>query len=270
MWANSSSSAWEASLRVHLAKKNTRTALTHASHTGPLRVQRPFYPEGELCHLYFLHPPGGIVGGDKLAYEVSVGSGAKGLITAPGANKVYRSKGPKAEIKQHFRVEKEATLEWLPPGTIFFAGANAAFTSTYQLASGAGLIACETLCFGRPVMGETFDSGNVTSRLQVTLDERLVINEVLRVSAGAAVLSGYAMQATLLVYPATDAMLSRVQALVAPSRFPGGATLLENILVIRLLAEDNIPLERMVRALWEAVRHDIVGKVPLAPRIWAT
>jgi len=268
--ANNSSSSWEASLNVCLAKKSTCTALAYASHTGPLRVQRPFYPEGELCHLYFLHPPGGIVGGDKLAYDVSVTSGAQGLITAPGANKVYRSKGPEAEIKQHFQVEKEATLEWLPPGTIFFAGANASFSSTYQLMSGAGLISCETLCFGRPVMGEAFDSGNVTSRLQVTVDERLVINEVLRVSAGAAVLSGYALQATLLVYPATDAMLSRVQALVETSRFPGGATLVESILVIRLLAEDNIPLERMVRALWEAVRHDIVGKVPLAPRIWAT
>ena len=50
------------------------TRLTTRAHRGPLVVQRPFYPEGPgVPHVYLLHPPGGIVGGDSLRVEVSVG-----------------------------------------------------------------------------------------------------------------------------------------------------------------------------------------------------
>ena len=56
---------WAASLTLGFDARidgNTRiTRLSKAQHYGPLRVQRPFYPEGRdgCCHLYLLHPPEG-------------------------------------------------------------------------------------------------------------------------------------------------------------------------------------------------------------------
>lgn len=49
---------WPALLRLVIAKRGQRTCLLATEHFGPLRVQRPFYPEtNDCCHIYLLHPP---------------------------------------------------------------------------------------------------------------------------------------------------------------------------------------------------------------------
>ena len=61
---------WAASISLGFDARpdadKTATRMTHVRHKGPLRVQRPFYPEGRngCCHVYLLHPPGGLVSGD--------------------------------------------------------------------------------------------------------------------------------------------------------------------------------------------------------------
>ena len=58
---------WLANYQAELVYLDDKTRLGKTSHFGPLRVQRAFYPEGNICaHLYLLHPPGGLVAGDYL------------------------------------------------------------------------------------------------------------------------------------------------------------------------------------------------------------
>ena len=118
MWAKVPE-GWLARLELELDVRAGRTILQRKHQVGPLTVQRPFYPEGNVCHLYLLHPPGGVVGGDRLEIELIVASGAHALVTTPGAAKFYRSAG-KAEIAQQcLKVAEGGLLEWFPRGTIF-------------------------------------------------------------------------------------------------------------------------------------------------------
>ena len=126
---------------------------------GPLTVQRPFHPEGAPCHLYLLHPPGGVVGGDEIDLRVGIADGAHALLTTPGATKFYRSIGPQSRVRQSFSVAADARLEWLPQDNILFPGANLALDSEFHLQQGARLLAWETLALGRPVIGERFVQG---------------------------------------------------------------------------------------------------------------
>src|SRR4051812_8733917 len=58
---------WPARLDLSFARRGARTVVERVAHHGPLRIQRALYsPEDDACHVYLLHPPGGLVGGDEL------------------------------------------------------------------------------------------------------------------------------------------------------------------------------------------------------------
>src|SRR5262245_27058079 len=107
--------AWQARLQLRYERAAGSTRLTRRKHSGPLLVQKPFYPEGdEVCHSLLVHPPGGIAGGDRLEIDVAVGEGARALVTTPGAAKWYRSSGQVAEQRATLAVGLGASLEWFP------------------------------------------------------------------------------------------------------------------------------------------------------------
>ena len=117
---------WRANLVLGYDRSGASTRLIRREHSGPLRVQKAFYPEGEaVCHTIVVHPPGGIVSGDELAIDVVASGGAHALLTTPGAAKWYRSTGKPA--RQHVRLlaAEGARLEWLPQEAIFYDNADA-------------------------------------------------------------------------------------------------------------------------------------------------
>ena len=96
---------WKAALQLGFAAEHGATRLARRAHRGPLAVQRPFLPEGPaVCHVYLLHPPGGLVGGDELAIDVDVDADAHALVTTPAAGKVYRTNGAPVRQTQRLRV----------------------------------------------------------------------------------------------------------------------------------------------------------------------
>ena len=142
---------WRAQLDLEFSKSNNRTILSHRKHFGPLQVQKPFYPETNgTCHVYILHPPGGVVGGDRLNISVDVNSNAHALITTPAAGKFYRSAGPIAVQKQIIKVAPKAILEWFPSENILFSGSKAQIETKVELAHDSHFVGWEISCLGRP------------------------------------------------------------------------------------------------------------------------
>ena len=121
--SQSDNEGWLAHLRMRFAAREGRTYLAERHHVGPLLVQRPFHPEPNTCHAYIVHPPGGVVGGDRLELEVEAGAGSHVLLTTPAATKFYRSGGKLARQVQGVDAA-DAIVEWLPQETIFYRGAT--------------------------------------------------------------------------------------------------------------------------------------------------
>ena len=152
--------AWHAALHLAFARTGERTVLRDNRHSGPLRVQKALYPEGEgVCQAIVLHPPSGIAGGDHLLISATVGAGAHAQLTTPGAGKWYRSGGPEASQRLELTVEEGAALEWLPQETIVFDGARARMETRVRLAADSRFIGWDILCLGRAAAGERFEHG---------------------------------------------------------------------------------------------------------------
>lgn len=189
----------------------------------------------------------------------------------PGAGKFYRSAGPLARLHQTFTLAPNATLEWLPQDTILFPGANASLCSIFHLTAESRLLGWDPLCFGRPVMQETFSHGTLHNRLEVWRDGQPLLIERLTLRDGdLAAIASQPWSGTLLCYPATEQMLDGVRERLAPLGDYAGATLADLLLTVRFLADDNLIVQRVMREIWQFLRPLLTQKPPHPPRIWQT
>ena len=265
---------WQATLDLRFQQAGGKTVLASAQHVGPLTVQRPFYPEEETCHLYLLHPPGGIVGGDRLDISASVGRDAWAQITSPGAAKWYRAAGPAYQTVE-LKVAAGATLEWLPQETIVFSAAQAELTTRIELEGDARLFYWDMVALGRLASGERFEHGHFQSRLDIRRDGQLLWHERQRIAGGDGLLDspigldGNPVFATLLVTGEISAeLLERCRSLANPVR--GDLTQLPGLLVARCLAGEALQARSWLIDLWRLLRPALLGREALAPRIWST
>jgi len=170
-------SGWQAMLDLRFGHRAGQgSVLSHARHSGPLRVQKPLHPEGPgICHAVLLHPPGGVAGGDQLQIDVTVEPGAHALLTTPGATRWYKSQGRPAAQRVRLRVEEGAILEWLPQENMLFAGADATMALDLDLAPGARAIGWDAVVLGRYGAGEHWNHTGAapTAAARLQLHNRL-------------------------------------------------------------------------------------------------
>ncbi len=268
---------WEAELALGFEARGGRTVLAHRHHRGPFAVQKPFYPEGGVCHVYLLHPPGGVVGGDRLSLEIAVGTGAHALITTPAATKVYRSGGLPTLQEQRLSVGDGAALEWLPQETILYAHCRAVSATHVTLEPGARFIGWELYCLGRPAADERFEAGSCRQRFEIWREAMPLLIERTRIEGGDALLQrpfglmGRTVIGTLATVPADRTMLDAVRGAVTAE--PGGlfsATLLDEVLVCRYLGDHAEGARHCFASAWSAIRPRLLGRPACEPRIWRT
>ena len=222
----SNEDGWQARLELRLESVQGRTRLTHCRHSGPLRVQRVFFPEpiawssaaalslgagtrctgAEPCHIYVLHPPGGLVSGDALQIEVECRERAHGLLTTPAAGKFYRQRGQRlALVTQELRLDG-GTLEWLPQENIYYPDSAVRLCTRVHLDPSARFIGWELHCLGLPAIAATLDRGALRTTLELWLGEQPLLlerlaleSESLRARWG---LANFPAFGTCLAYPA--------------------------------------------------------------------
>jgi urease accessory protein len=253
--------------------------LVHRRHTGPLLVQRPFYPEPDgTCHSYVLHPPGGVAGGDSLELSVTVAAGARCLLTAPGATRFYRAPDAVGRQRVEIRVAAGAVCEYLPMETILFDGANARTETEVHLAGDATFVGWEIVSLGRPAAGERFTTGSFRQRSTIRRDGRPIWFERLALAGGGAGLDaaeGLGGQAVFgtLVYagPLPGEAVETLRATLAPAATGTAAiSQLRDVVVCRYAGPKVASAREFFAEAWAGLRRLGQGKPAVAPRIWAT
>jgi urease accessory protein len=270
---------WQARLTLGFERRGERTVLAHCAHHGPLRVQKALYPEGpEVCQAIVLHPPGGIVGGDRLDIALAAAPGAHAQLTTPGAGKWYRSGGRCAWQSLSVRVAGQAIVEWLPQETIVFDGAEAVLQTRVELAAGAVYCGWEILCLGRTAAGERFGQGRLELATRIERAGRPLWIERTRLRGGspwlaaAAGLAGRPVSATLLIAGRAVGRewLAVSREVAAAADLLTGVTALPEVLLVRCLAPGVEPARAWLGEVWRRMRPLALGRVAVPPRIWST
>ena len=269
------SGGWLAQLDLDFCYRADKTVLSHRKQLGPLAVQRAFYPEGDVCHLYILHPPGGIVGGDNLTINVHVEDNAHTLLTTPGATKVYRSQGKQAQQQQYLYIADKAALEWMPQENIYFPGAKIKIKTQLNVHENARVIAWDIHCFGLPANDEIFTSGEVQLDFSIIRDQRPLLIERMKINSARlntpTGLRGNAVMAMLLASPADEQLLETIQMMLDDySEQLVAVTLVEECLLLRYLGNSTAQCHKIFIQVWMILRPAILNRPACPPRIWAT
>jgi urease accessory protein len=244
-----------------------------------LLVQRPFYPEGrDVCHVYLLHPPGGLVPGDSLEVDVNAGKGAQVLVTAPAATKIYRSDGRGSSLVQTLRVAAGAVLEWLPQETIVFEGARADVVTKVELQGDACFVGWEIVCLGRPACGEGFRAGTCRQQWELRRDGQPLVVERTRfddeVQGAAWGMRGAPVVGTLLVsWPGvSDVDYGNLFGdVLAPSTGDClTVTRVRSALLMRYLGNSAQRARGHFERAWTVLRPLVAKRPACFPRIWST
>ncbi|MBP7003405.1 urease accessory protein UreD [Amaricoccus sp.] len=271
---------WRAELELWFETAAGKTRLMRRRHLGPLAVQRPFHPEPDgAAHVYLLHPPGGVAGGDRLEIACHVAPGARALLTTPGATKFYRSAGRPAEARTRIDVGPGAICEHLPQETILFDGADASIATRVDLAPDAAYVGWDLLSLGRPAAGERFASGRLGQRVEIFRDGRPIWFERLALAGGSPLLDApFALAGRPLVGamvytgPLPETAAERIRAATGDAEAARvfSVSQLEHVLVCRYLGARMSEGKALFAAAWAALRSAALGKPAIPPRIWST
>lgn len=273
-------SQWHGSLDLVYGWNRDTTQVIHAQTQAPLKLQRPFYPEGgEICHSVVLHTAGGIVGGDKLTQRIHLQPQTQAMITTAAAAKVYRSNGQEATQQITLNVENGAFLEWLPQETILFNGAKYRQDLRVNLAEGGCFLGWEITRFGRTARGEKFTEGEARSRLEIWRnDQPLWIDRQWFPASTALVESPFGLAGQAVVgsfvwvgLPISQEMITQIRQLWDQGNYTGeaGVTMtLGDGLVCRYRGASTSQVRRWFGEVWGVLRKWGGKRDRVKVRVW--
>jgi len=274
-----SNTEWKAQLDLQFSHSGERTILSHRKHYGPLQVQKPFYPEPNgACHVYILHPPGGVVGGDRLNISINVNPNSHTLITTPAAGKFYRSAGSFATQQQTLKIAPKGILEWLPSENILFSGAKTKIKTKVEMSCDSHFLGWEISCLGRPAAAEIFSQGELDQSFEVWLEGRPLRIERLKLKGGDPILKA---KWGMLEFPVIGSMVCVTENTGLVDSLRGinetsldqelfSATQMKGAILCYFLGNSVERARKYFISAWKILRQGVIGHEAIEPRIWRT
>ncbi len=137
----------------------------------------------------------------------------------------------------------------------------------------------EINCYGRPASKELFESGKVMTRLEVYRDgaplilDRLLVDDAQALQSKVS-LNHYPCFGTFISTNVTQELLDEarnsVEKFSQSDELQIGLTLLDDLLVVRCLGQHAEQVSTTLKAVWSALRPEIMQRSVCLPRIWST
>jgi urease accessory protein len=261
--------------------------LTARRFTLPLQALEPMDLDGDgVATLLLLNPTGGLLAGDRLETDVSLGPGSRVCLSTPSATRVYRSPGRPAIQRLTIDIGPGAALEWRPDHLIASPGARLRQSTDIALAAGATLLYLDAWATGRAARGEHWGF----DLLDATLVARDEVGPLLRERSvltggpswsGLGGTEGFGYVATFVALradggpaPRSDrrgwedlaGLLLADLVSAGPDCRAGVTALGRSGVLARLLCPTAPALGALVEALWTRCRRELLGLDPLCLR----
>jgi urease accessory protein len=261
--------------RVQIERSGARSALVALTTRSPLKILAP-KSYGGAAWIVVASYGGGLVDGDELDLELSVGVGARAFLTTQASTKVYPGSSGQTVTA---RVGDEALLVSLPDPVVGFAGSRYRQRARIELAASASLVWLESLTSGRAARGERWLFDGYRAHTAIDRAGKPLARDGLVLDAAhgslLARLGSFDALATLIVAgPACRALrdhllggaVSSGPALIAPSPLGGGGSGGDDAAVVRLAARSAEALARALARLLVPIA-DLLGEDPLARKL---
>ena len=239
-----------------------RTFAARVAEHGSLRLR---HPRATGCLAVLINTGGGIVAGDRLSVDVTVGPRASVTVTTAAAEKVYRSDGPPSVVETSLALAAQSRAVWVPQDTILFDKARLTRRFEIDVAESATFVAAELVIFGRITHGERSISGSFRDswRLRrggrlVYADETAVEGEIgARLDRNIVARGARAMAVIVLASPDTPKVFEQILATVSKASdtlgVEGGASHRDGIVLARFVGPSPEDLRATLTAALAAL-----------------
>lgn len=240
----------------------------------PYQWQGCFFQDHDDQPFVLLHnSAGGFVEGDAAELHVLAEPGTRSLFTTTATTKFYKCEVAETSYDLvNFSVGEEALLEYLPNEVIPFARSRIERTARVALHASSRLFASDVISAGRVShgAGELFAFASMRSQFELRINDRLVVLDRLvasgpedvaalpRLWGGRMHLATVAVYAPSLPHSVVERVQQRCEALAG--RCEAGATMVDGVIFVRVLAEQVWQAHEAVYTIWETVRPAIAGK----------
>jgi len=158
---------------LEVLRRGQRSVVTRAAAASPLRFLTP-RNHGSAAWIYAATYGGGLVGGDAVSLDLSVGPDATAMLSTQASTKVYRSpRGTSHTLNA--TVSSGALLALLPDPVVCFAASAYRQRQRVRLEGDGALVLMDCVSSGRHARGERWCFDRYSSRLEVYLDGRLAV-----------------------------------------------------------------------------------------------
>jgi urease accessory protein len=273
-------------LHLEFEHQDGRTVLANFERRLPYMVQRALYCDQRMPDLpwvFIITSTGCVVQGDRLALEVTLGSGAQAHLTTQAASKIHAMDANYAVQTQSITVGDGAYLEFLPDPVIPHRRARFVSDTRITIAPTATTFWSEIIqpgrkhhhpdeCFGATVMSMSIAAARPDGRRLFA--EKLVIEPTRYPVRQTGVMDSFDVLGNVIVCTPkdhADRIHESVQATVDDAGGVAfGACRLPNDagLIYKVVGRETAQVKAQVREFWRAVRKEVIGTDIPPPFLW--